>query len=66
MRSVAVQYARNLRLPVLVQGLTCEQCGYPGARTCNCYTLEQEALRKNRDKQIAYIVRVISRADFVF
>ena len=43
------------------QGLTCELCGYPGARTCSCYALEQDALRKNCDKQIAYIVRVSLR-----
>ncbi|HEX2927948.1 MAG TPA: hypothetical protein VHP38_17105 [Ruminiclostridium sp.] len=59
MRSVAVQVSPRPPSARVVQGLTCELCGYPGARKCSCYALVQDTLRKNRDKIINTTVRVM-------
>ena len=47
--------ARNLSW---LQELDCGQCAYPGAALIPELSWQQEPLRKNRDKQLTFIVRV--------
>ena len=57
-RSVAVGIVSEPEICHGCRNFYCLQCAYPGAALIPDLSWQQEPLRKNRDKQLTFIVRV--------